>query len=105
MILEQEVLEKLLYVIPDPYGLTDVLAQQELDRLAAIFYPIFSEHEPEPQADFQAWLKVVKPQIVKELNESQSFFGLMDIDKKLSLDEYLKRVFELSNGNLSSLQS
>jgi hypothetical protein len=99
VILNQDIIEQLLFIIPDNDQLMDRFALQEIQRISTVLINDFSvliNGSPyDPVNNIEEWKKYAQNYIIKDLNSISDYVGVQELGEKLDVATLLNHVYEI----------
>jgi len=81
--------------------LSDYFSLQERDRFAEVLETalVSAEVRSIPSANFKDWAELVRPYIVKEIENTTNYFGFKDLLHRFSVDSFLEEYYKTNSDN------
>ena len=102
MILDRDDIENILHIIPNSYGLIDMLAPQEVKRLSELIYDVLFQASENARVNahmkHEEWSKIIKRSLLESLENSKLIFGNLNLSNMLNIDELIKNMYYFESG-------
>jgi len=79
----------------------DVLAPQEIDRLASLVLSVLTDTD----VPYEQWQPRVKQTLTDALLEDKQMFGNLDLAHMLKIDELLKQIYDFDTAAFRKAQT
>lgn len=79
--------------------LSDYFSPQERDRLVAVLEQALANvgEQAKSTQNFNDWAKIIRPTVLKEIQDSSGFFGFTDLAERFNIESFLQSYYKANS--------